>query len=212
MKPSGRVRYVAPGQLSYDDSREKILDGDILMYRGRSLQSRIIRWITGSPYSHAGLAAWWNDRLMVLEAVNRGVLVSPLSLNVRHYAGSVEWFTVDGISHDDRARLVAFAQRELGKEYATWRALVLGVKMLFGRSQEDRDALRRERKLFCSLYVASTYNAIGRDLKEGVSDRFTSPGDIARSPIVRRVAALRKSPPRIARRDGPPEPRPSQPA
>ena len=60
---------------------------------GDLFASRIIRWATGSPYSHAGLAVWWNERLMVLEAVGKGVVVTPLSANVRGYHGDVEWFT-----------------------------------------------------------------------------------------------------------------------
>lgn len=193
MNASRRVRYTAPVRMSYESVRQQIQDGDVLLYRGRSLPSRIIQWVTGSPYSHAGIAAWWNQRLMVLEAIGRGVLVTPLSANVRHYRGNVEWFTAaTAIPPEERSRLVAYAQRELGKEYATWRAILLGLQFLFGRMQEKRDALRRERKLFCSLFVAAAYNAIGRDLKEGVSDRFTSPGDIALSPLLRRVSVLKQ--------------------
>ena len=89
--------------------------------------------------------------------------------------------------------LVAFAQRELGKEYATWRAILLGARILFNRRVEERDRLRREQKLFCSYYVAQAYNAINRDLKRGYSDRFMSPGDIAASPLLRRTAILYKN-------------------
>jgi len=53
--------------------------------------------------------------------------------------------------------------------------------------------MRRELRLFCSHYVAQAYNAVGRDLKKGVSDRFMSPGDVAASPLLKRVGALRKS-------------------
>jgi hypothetical protein len=193
MRSRTSFKHTTPDRVGYDEARLKILDGDVLLYRGRSLASRIIRWATGSPYSHAGLAVWWNERLMVLEAVSKGVVVTPLSANVRGYHGDVEWFTtVDVIEHEERKRIVEVAQRELGKEYDTWRAVWLGFRVLFGRSLERRNALRRERKLFCSLYVATVYNAIGRDLSRDVSDRFTSPADIARSPILRRVAALKK--------------------
>ena len=177
----------------YGDARLQIKNGDVLMYRGRSLQSRLICLLTRSRYSHAGLAVWWNDRLVVMEAVGRGVMVTPLSSNVRHYDGRVEWYTSrEDIPESERILLVAFAQRELGKEYATWRALLLGLRILFNRRVEERDKLRREQKLFCSYYVAQAYNAINRDLKRGFSDRFMSPGDIAGSPMLRRVAILRK--------------------
>ncbi len=179
--------------VDYEADRRRIKNGDVLMYRGRSLESRIIQWATRSRYSHAGLAVWWNDRLMVMEAVGRGVIVTPLSKNVMSYSGYVEWFTsTEEIPADQRLRMVEFAQQELGKEYARWRAVLLGFRLLFQRDEETRDKLRREVRLFCSHYVAETYNAIGRDLKKGVSDRFMSPGDIALSPVLRRMGALRK--------------------
>jgi hypothetical protein len=193
MRSRPHFKHTDPDRVGYELARYQILDGDVLLYRGRSLPSRIIRWATGSPYSHAGLAVWWNQRLMVLEAIGKGVVVTPLSVNVRGYHGDVEWFTtVDVIGHEERKRIVEVAQKELGKEYDTWRAVWLGIRVLFGWSIERRNAFRRERKLFCSLYVATVYNAIGRDLSKDVSDRFTSPADIARSPLLRRVAALKR--------------------
>jgi hypothetical protein len=177
----------------YREAREKIRNGDVLMYRGKSVVSRMIQWVTRSRYSHAGLAAWWNDRLMVLEAVGKGVVVTPLSSNVRNYFGTVEWFTcAEPLSGHQRAMIVEFAQRELGKEYAQWYALTLGLRILFQKDRDRRDALRRERRLFCSHYVAETYNAIGKDLKKGVSDRFMSPGDVAESPLLKNCGVLRK--------------------
>jgi hypothetical protein len=196
MRSRNRFKHTAPERMAYDQARTRVQDGDVLMYRGLSLASRVIRWATGSPYSHAGLAVWWNDRLMVLEAVGRGVMVTPLSANVKGYHGDVEWFTsAEPIGLEERGRLVEMAQMELGKEYATWKAVLLGLRRLLGGTIDRRDSFRAEQKLFCSLYVAAVYNAIGRDLKKGVSDSFTAPSDIARSPLLRRVAALKRVPP-----------------
>jgi hypothetical protein len=188
----GFGRTLRPG-VAYAQARSGIRDGDVLMYRGRSLASRLIQWATRSTYSHAGIAVWWNDRLMVLEAVGRGVMVTPLSSNVRTYHGDVEWFTCTReLSAGQQEGMIRFAQSELGKEYASWASIMLGLRILFQRDRDKRDALRRERKLFCSLYVAQVYNAAGVDLKEGVSDRFMSPGDIAASQVLKRVGPLRK--------------------
>jgi len=131
---------------------------------------------------------------MVFEAVGKGVVVTPLSANVRAYHGNVEWFScVDEIPEADRRRMIDLAQRELGKEYARWKAVALGLKILFQRDREKRDALRREHQLFCSHYVAQVYNAVGKDLKKGVSDRFMSPADVAGSPLLARVGILSKT-------------------
>jgi hypothetical protein len=193
MRP--RQQYTPAGQQWYDEARAGIRSGDVLMYRGHGPISRLIRLATGSPYSHAGIAARWNDRLMVMEAVGKGVVVTPLSANVTGYHGSVELFTaVPEISDEVRERMIRYAQEELGKEYGRWNAIVLGLRLLLKRGIEARDRLRRDRRLFCSHYVAQVYNVGGHDLKRGVSDRFMSPGDIARSPVLRRVAALKGRP------------------
>ncbi len=192
MKVAASIRQA--NNLPYEDVRSSIKDGDVLMYRGRNIPSRVIQWATRSRYSHAGLAAWWNGRLMVLEAVGRGVVVTPLSSNVRRYHGDVEWFTcVENIPDADRHRMIKFAQQELGKEYARWKAIALGLRILFLKGEKQRDELRRARQLFCSHYVAEVYNSVGKDLKRGVSDRFMSPADIASSPLLKRSGALRKS-------------------
>ena len=176
----------------YDEVRDTIRTGDVLLYRGTLWISRLIEKVTRSEYSHSGLTAWWDGRLMVLEASRRGVVATPLSQNVRRYHGDVVWFTcTQDIAAEDRARLLAFAQHELGKEYSLWGAVVLGLRLLFERRIERRDALRRERRLICSQYVAQAYNAIGRDLKPHHSDRFMSPRDVAGSPLLRRRGVLK---------------------
>lgn len=169
----------------YSTIRLQIKDGDVLLYEGFTLPSRVIRWATRSRYSHAGVAVWWNDRLMVLEAVGHGVSVTPLSANLRHYRGHVQWFTTQKpISQAKRREMIQFAQQELGKRYALWKSIVLGCFILFRHGVDKRDQLRRENKLYCSWYVAQIYNAVGLDLKKGVSDRFMTPDDIARSPLL----------------------------
>ncbi len=177
---------------AYSDIRLQIKDGDVLLYEGYTLPSRVIRWATRSRYTHAGVAVWWNDRLMVLEAVGRGVSVTPLSANLRHYHGHVQWFTTQKpLSQAKRCEMIQFAQQELGKGYALWKSIVLGFFILFRHGVDKRDRLRRENKLYCSWYVAQIFNAVGLDLKKGVSDRFITPEDIARSPLLVRRGVLK---------------------
>jgi hypothetical protein len=177
----------------YAQARDQIKNGDVFMYKGRGLASSVIRWVTHSPYSHAALAAWWNQQLMVMEAKGQGVVVNSILRSIRHYRGDVEWFSCKKeISGDDRLRMVKFAQEELGKSYGRWKAILLGIKILFEHDLEKRDRLKREKKLFCSEYVAQIYNSIGLDLKKGRSDRDTKPGDIANSPLLEKRGLLKK--------------------
>jgi hypothetical protein len=178
--------------LRYDDVRGQIRNGDIFMYKGKAIFSSIIQWVTHSPYSHAGVAAWWNERLMVMEAKGNGVVTSPFSRSIGRYKGEAEWFScVKEISDEDRLRMVIFAQEELGKSYGRWKTILLGIKTLLERDLDKRDRLRTENKLFCSEYVARIYNSIGLDLKKQTSDRFMKPDDIANSPLLEKKGKIK---------------------
>jgi len=177
----------------YGECRSKIRDGDVLLYEGTNFYSWVIRTATRSRYSHAGIATWWNDRLMVMEAVGRGVVVSPLSANISHYRGHVHWYScVRRLGPQKRRRMIIYAQSELGKEYALRRAIWVGLKRFLRWRQERTDRLHRQKKFFCSLYVAQVYNAVGLDLKLHASDSIIMPEDIARSPLLEFKGVLKE--------------------
>ena len=185
-----------PDALSYSGLRNTVASGDVLLYEGEALFSWLIKKATRSRFSHAGVAVWWNERLMVMEAVGRGVVVTPLSASVGHYNGHVHWYTSKRVlGEEERKRMIIFAQGELGKEYALWKAIWVGIKLLFNWKPEKRDKLKREQKLFCSSYVAQIYNSVGVDLKPGLSDSSVVPEDIASSPELLHRGVL-KSPDR----------------
>jgi len=172
----------------YQEIRGDINNADVLMYKGKTLTSRLIRRTTKSDYSHAGIVIWWDKRLMVLEAVSKGVIVTPISINLKHYKGEVHLYsTKDSISKDERSKMVEFAQLELGKEYARWKMILFGIKIIFKKNLDEKDELKRANKLYCSHYVAQVYNSQGYDLKKDVSDSFMSPEDIAKSNLLLRI-------------------------
>ena len=179
-------------QRAYVDVRSDIRDGDVLLYTGRSGVSRWIRSVTGSRYSHAGIALWWHGRLTVLEAVRSGVVATLLSRNVTHYHGGVELFQcTEEIDDASRAKMVRFAQEQLGKKYSLWKALVVFFYLTFHWKRDTRDKLRRTGSLFCSHLVAQVYTQADKDLKKDLNDRFMSPRDIAESPLLKRMAVLK---------------------
>jgi len=170
---------------TYQNLRSEIKTCDILLYQGKNWFSRAIRFMIKSPYSHAGIVVWWNDRLMVIEAVGKGVVVTPLSQNLSHYKGPVHLYVTN--QEVDRKKMEVFAQEELGKEYSIWKLIVFGWKILFKKDIDKRDELKRENKLYCSYFVSQVYNAGGCDLKENTADRFMSPKDIANSTKLHQV-------------------------
>ncbi|HET9596928.1 MAG TPA: hypothetical protein VFP65_15170 [Anaeromyxobacteraceae bacterium] len=174
----------------YAEARRQIRDGDVFLFRGRRLLSYAICWLTRSKYSHAGIAAWWGQRLMVLEADEPGVVAVPLSACVKRYVGGIEWWTTD--AEVDRAKVVDAAKQCLGRKFAVW-AMVAVLRRVIGRVRRgEHDPERAPAEFFCAQFVSYAYNKGGLDLAPRVPDSLTEPGDIARALGMRRVAVLKR--------------------
>ncbi len=168
-------------QVLYSNAREQIQTGDVLLFRGTSAVSRIIRWGSRSPYSHAGLAAWWGDRLIVFQAVSRGAQVVPVSSAVDAYDGQVDWWAPKADITLDPEELLNHAVTMLGRAYAFSGVLRLMWRMAVRRFRGLRDAKDAPKELFCSQYVSYCYRKAGVDLVLHADDASTSPGDLATS-------------------------------
>jgi hypothetical protein len=184
----------APLVVPYREFRREARDGDVVLFQGTGLLSRIIRKGSGSEYSHAGMVAWWGDRLVLLQSTGRGVETLPMSRAVRDYAGPVDWFQVrpDLEERLDRERLLSMAVCMQGIPYGTSGLLYLAFRMLLERMgvrsyRNDPDMTGRPDRLFCSQYIAACFEAAGIDLDRQTPHHFTSPGDLAFSrSLVRR--------------------------
>jgi Permuted papain-like amidase enzyme, YaeF/YiiX, C92 family len=175
--------------LHYGGIRGKIRDGDILLFRGKSWISRLICRVTGSPYSHAAIVAWWSDRLMVLEAVGKGIVVSRMSVVVNQYSGKVElWTTDDKLA---RTEVIRAAQRLLGKRYSLSKLVRNLARLVFGRPRhDDADPDAPPADFVCSEFVSRVWRAGGIDLVKDAPDLYTKPSDIAKSPRLRKIGGV----------------------
>jgi len=172
-------------KFNYNDVRLDFKNADILLFKGKSIYSRLMELLTHSEYSHAGIAIWWNERLMCMDVVPKGVIVQPLSRKLQDYKGEVDWYaSKHEISEEDRLKMVTFAQEELGKSYAWWRVAWLAVKLFLGIKLPVKDDPKSPAKLYCAEYAAEIYQSIGLDLDVHVADRNTTPGDIAKSKLL----------------------------
>ena len=181
-----RRREVTP--LDYGECRDSIKNGDIVLFRGRSWISRAIRWMTNSPYSHAGVVAWWDDRVLVLEAVGKGIVATRLSHVVHHYDGQCELWSTDG--ELARTEVIRAAQLLLGRSYSSSKVLALLRRLVLRSRARAVDPVIAPDAFVCSEFVSRVWRAGGIDLKADVADRFTLPVHIARSPSVRKVGDL----------------------
>lgn len=181
----------------YEDVRGEIRDGDILLYKGQTVVSRLIEFFTRSEYSHAGIAAWWNERLMVVEATHKGVFVDTLRRSIGRYNGDVEWWSCKKeikIDQPARNQMVKYAQKLLGSEFAFGGLLLFPCKQIicFVIDLFKRGPLRKVKRFFCSSLVSAIYNHINLDLRKDKNDLFTSPADISNSPLLCYRATLNK--------------------
>jgi hypothetical protein len=145
--------------------------------------------ITRSPYSHAAIVTWWNDRLMVLEAVGKGVVVSRMSIVVNQYSGKIDLWTTD--RDLARAEVIRAAQRLLGKRYSPYKLLRNLARLVLGRPRHDEaDPEAPPEDFVCSEFVSRVWRAGGIDLVQDSPDVYTKPSDIAKSPHLRRVGGV----------------------
>jgi hypothetical protein len=172
----------------YVEARSRFLDGDTILFRGKSAISRIIEWVTDSPYSHAGLVFWWDDRLMVLEASSHGVAALPLSGKVAAYDGKCEWWRCT-FENLNRAKMKVAARSELGKDYAYW-GLIRAIRRFVASIKGTSDPWKPPDKFQCTQYWSYVHRVGGFDVQTTVPDVFTAPLDIAKSPQMQKLALL----------------------
>jgi len=172
---------------TYQDLRDQLKTGDLLLFRGNLLLSAVIERLSDSPYSHVAILARWRDRVVAFQADLRGVEVLPASTMVCKYSGKVDWWSLK-----PELRQGPFQENELfdtaltllGIKYAYWRLFELGLRILLGRALNPKDAHATPDSLFCSEFVSRCYrNASGDllDVNKTANDACTSPADFAAS-------------------------------
>ena len=130
--------------MRYCCSRHRIQSGDIILWTGRGMPSKVVRHFTKSDWSHIGIAAWFGPRLMVLDSFPfRGTRVKLLS----HMLRNAYWMP-SGAQWNDEA--LGFALDELGKRYG-WQNL--------WKTWLGLDLVARE--YHCSQYAAKILERAG---------------------------------------------------
>lgn len=194
-------------ELLYSDVRDQIRTGDILLFQGTSLLSRVIRWGSRSVYSHAGFAAWWDQRLLVFQASSRGAEVLPASSAVDAYDGQVDWYSLRAehrLPKEAAEQLITHAVTLLGRSYSSAGLVDLMWRMARGQFRGRPDPKACPDTLFCSQYVSYCFRMVGPDLVTDADDGSTSPADLSRSPLLEHRGVLRADPfAKAARRAAP---------
>ena len=170
--------------------RGQIADGDLLLFRHRSLISIAGR----GAYSHAAKVGLWGDDVFCLEIREwTGGRAVTLSSQVRRFPGKIDVFETNPAGRwpeYDRAGAVRKMRRLAGCAYG-YRGLLGAallhlpiVRLFVNPNLDDEDAPRQPP--FCSqACVLADRLGGGVDPVPHLADRLTEPSDLARSPFYR---------------------------
>lgn len=154
---------------SYRTLREQLKTGDLVLFSGRSLSSRLVRVFTGSPWSHIGLVVrmpdlpgtpllWEATRASKVRDIldgrlDDGVQLVPLDDRVASYDGLIAVRRLEGVRADAGARdsLDRLMESWRGRPY---RNFVVRFLVAWLRRERSPDFLRGG---FCSELVAEVY-------------------------------------------------------
>ena len=171
------------GATRYQEIREQIQTGDILLFSGRRWLSHVIEGISRSRYSHVAFLTRWEGRIIAMQADLRGVEVIPASMLVCRYEGNVEWWRLDE-AHRHAFNKRDFLDRALtlvGVKYGYLSLLWLGIRIILGLSVHRKLSHLRPSTLFCSQFVSYCYKNEGLDINAKAGVDGTSPSDFALS-------------------------------
>lgn len=174
---------------------KSIKPGDILLFRGRLLHSRIIQRWTKSVYSHCGIVhrpcTQGVCELDVLEArEGSGVRTHPIRKYLEQGI-AVDWYAITDPAID-RASVVRWAWQRRGHRYASYRQIVRSFVTLPLAQMLGLDTQLDRHRWFCSFFASEALIAGGWQppTDEEFRAHLTSPGGVALFPCLQRRGPL----------------------
>ncbi len=173
----------------YDDIREELKTGDMVLFSGSGFVSRIIQMYTRSKWSHVGLVIkdeWW-DMLLLWESttlskiktvhgrVRQGVAIRPLSEVIENYDGEVGVRQLAFPLTDSQELTISELRKEFkGRDYEQNKSELFksAYDFIGGKNEEDLSSL------FCSELVAEAYQRVLFFSENKPSNEYT-PADLA---------------------------------
>lgn len=146
----------------YSEIRDKIRDGDLLLWRGNGLVARGIQTLGHQYHNHASFAFVFNKhytkRVMLFEALVHGIEPEFLSARVNSYNGRCWWYQLDAKYEAYRPAIYQAANNYGGTGY-DFKGL---FKNIFSYVFVDVE------RLFCSEYVYAAGLDAGLPLEFGL--------------------------------------------
>jgi hypothetical protein len=188
--------------LKYSDARSQIRSGDILMCSGDNWYSDLIKFATGSIWSHVGFILRLDiiDRIVVLESVEKiGVRMVPLSFYMNNYEGKGKPY--DGkiliARHDDfkNAHTTNLAKKAidlLGHNYNSNEIAKITTRIALSKFKSDDECKFPEpnNAFICSEYGYECFTSMGIHVNHDCRG-FVTPADFAKTKEVNAVCEIR---------------------
>jgi hypothetical protein len=190
----------------YAEIEREVRTGDLILCSGSSFFSRLIRWATGSPWSHIALVVRVEEigRVMVFESVERiGVRAVALrsfltrdSNGRKPYPGKLLLARHDEfeakVDPGRLAKMADFAVDRLGSPFNPKEITKIGLRILAGAlNLRIPGRLNPDDEFICSEYVGRCYERIGIRIPwDGRG--FIAPSDFAQDPHLHALAQIQR--------------------
>ena len=190
-----RPRRRVPTSRKYEELRSSLKTGDLVLFSSDELVGRLIRFGTGSVWSHIGMVIhieewelvllWESTTLQNIKEFDSGqkfvgVQLVALSQKIREFTGRIAIRMLSRPLDKNQLETLASFRRKaarlvsLGSKWELIRAAVDGPwELLVGQNREDLS------NLFCAEPIAEAYERIGL-LVDGANERPSNeytPGD-----------------------------------
>lgn len=168
-----------------------IQDGDLLLFRGKGLMSRLIRTYGRGYYSHAAKASWLKGELFCLEVRElKGGRAVTIGSQVNKFPGQIDVYKANAINAPvfNRVKSDELMLLFAGVEYGYWDiietfVLHFPVIRMLAKPNVDDDFVSK-RPPYCSAACAIADRVGGGvDPVPNLADKHTEPSDLARSPF-----------------------------
>lgn len=160
--------------------------GDILLFKGEDGISKLIAWGTGSKYSHVAICVS-PDLILAIEAMAwKGVR----AIDIKNIKVEYDVYRVKGEFSYNINNTISYLVNKLNTSYDHIGVLFLGILKILAKIglplKNKANTWQKDRDYFCSeLCYEAFHKGGGLDIVPDVEEAdITSPGDIAKSPLI----------------------------
>ena len=205
-------------KICYSEAKPLIHECDVLLFKGSSFWSKLIRKFSQSSYSHVGLASWHNgDGLLELiefkewkggRSVNLGQVVKEYPGEIHVYRPSTfkQVWQYSPTTHHVVKRWIPLEPRKItntmrkltGLPYG-WKRIwwftkqkLIGLRLFYNEASIINDAVGEIVYPVCSTAIAYSFAANKFDLLHNRADNWMEPSHIGLSPLLSYVFTLTK--------------------